>query len=554
VGLTKQQRDVVKAPGDFLLLACPGSGKTRSAAERVARLTTTGSSKLAVCSYTNVGAERIGSVLSNELNMVLDARHFLGTIHAFLLQYVVYPFAGLLGAEKGPYIREGGTWPEVRAFSDNAKRIPVNVFRRDAAGGLVITDKPRTVPEDDQAVVASVRNEVLRIKGQFFRKAGVLTPDDAMWVALRILREHENVRDAVASRFDELLLDEAQDTSELQLECLSVLRGADRLASLVLIGDLEQSIFSFQGASAEGCSKLASDHGLRVINLTENHRCSQRICDVAVKFSTREKPDLAVGPHAACDIKPEVVLYPIKEPSVTMALFRARLDHYGINRASAAVLARGWKMVDLLNGELVSLNLRDQARKLGKVAAALANGTLTRRDVGAVERLVAHCALGTRNLDELDEGVRSELRRQTYRFLLALPAPHGDLRAWMRASAEALHDAACAVSTPPKHTGGRTLPAGPTLAGHDVSAVFAPTIEAPRAQTVHSIKGEDREAVMVVVRRPHASDSQLELWEAAVSGTAVDDNKQEERRVLFVALTRAQRFCLVALPDDVRGK
>jgi superfamily I DNA/RNA helicase len=61
---------------------------------------------------------------------------------------------------------------------------------------------------------------------------------------------------------------------------------------------------------------------------------------------------------------------------------------------------------------------------------------------------------------------------------------------------------------------------------------------------------------MIVVRRHYGTDpiSQLELWEAAVSGAEVDAEKEEERRVMFVALTRASRYCLVALPDDQRGR
>jgi superfamily I DNA/RNA helicase len=61
---------------------------------------------------------------------------------------------------------------------------------------------------------------------------------------------------------------------------------------------------------------------------------------------------------------------------------------------------------------------------------------------------------------------------------------------------------------------------------------------------------------MIVIRQHHGSDptAQLGLWEAAVSGDDVDVEKEEERRVQFVALTRARRYCLVALPDDSRGQ
>lgn len=60
---------------------------------------------------------------------------------------------------------------------------------------------------------------------------------------------------------------------------------------------------------------------------------------------------------------------------------------------------------------------------------------------------------------------------------------------------------------------------------------------------------------MVVIYPPHASDptTQLELWEKTVAGDDIDADREEERRVTFVARTRAQRFCLVAVPDTQRG-
>lgn len=96
----------------------------------------------------------------------------------------------------------------------------------------------------------------------------------------------------------------------------------------------------------------------------------------------------------------------------------------------------------------------------------------------------------------------------------------------------------------------------PAWTEHEAAEVFAAAPPDLFARTVHAFKGEDSEAVMVVVRRMVANDpmAQMELWEAAVAGTAIDAEKAEERRVIFVALTRAQRYCLVALPDDRRGR
>jgi len=94
-----------------------------------------------------------------------------------------------------------------------------------------------------------------------------------------------------------------------------------------------------------------------------------------------------------------------------------------------------------------------------------------------------------------------------------------------------------------------------------MSSTSRPTSSPPRratftARTVHSFKGEDSDGVMVVIRRFLGSDptAQLDLWEAAVTGADPNPEKAEEQRVLFVALTRARRYCLVALPDDPRGR
>lgn len=167
-----------------------------------------------------------------------------------------------------------------------------------------------------------------------------------------------------------------------------------------------------------------------------------------------------------------------------------------------------------------------------------------------VERIVAYCAFDTTHLDELNEDRRRAVRRNTFRLLSALPALHGDQAQWMRSAAAVLQSAAEAVAVPVQHTGARTLPTGSAMQGRETSTVFAAHRPSLSAQTIHSIKGEDREAVMVVVRRSHGGDPslQLELWEAAADGSKVEEDKQEERRVLFVALTRAPKILSDYLP------
>ena len=426
-----------------------------------------------------------------------------------------------------------------------------------ADGQLVVTQIPRGVSGTEEQIIASVGAEVTRRKTAIFRQAGILTADDAMCVTLKLLRDFPDVANAVAARFDELLLDEAQDTSELQLACLDVLHGTGALRSLVLVGDLEQSIFSFQGASAARCAKLAEDRGLDVLMLNENHRSSQLICNVAINFCSRETPDKAVGPHAGYEIPPEVTLYPVKDPGAAMAIYRERLAVHDLGVDDAAVLARGWKVVDALNGRTPLFDDDDRQYRLGQLAARVAAGTLTRRDVDGAQRLISYCAWDETHLGKLEDDNRRRLRKSAIELLERLPALDGDVRSWLVAARTVLHEVASSLGTKVVvRTGGQAIRTKPEHEQHLAAEVFSPGPRDLHARTVHSFKGEDSDAVMVVIRRFLGSDptSQLELWEAAVAGADPDPEKAEEQRVLFVALTRARRYCLVALPDDARGR
>lgn len=552
LSLTEAQLEIVDADGDFLLLACPGSGKTRAAAARITRLTAERGEKIAACSYTNVGAERIASMLEQPLH----PKHFVGTVHTFLLRYVVYPFAHLVGATRGPELRHD-EWPDQIIYGDNKQRIPLDAFRYDPAGGLVLRQRPHTVRGTPEQIVALVESQVKARKTGFFRETGVMSMDDAMWVALALLRKHPEIAVLVAARFDELLVDEAQDTSELQLACLEELKNTGALKSLVLIGDLEQSIYSFQGASAAGCRALASSQGLVERTLSENHRCSQRICNAASYFCSRGVADTAVGETKDCEIPPEVTLYPPSDPQRALAYFRARLASYGISVEHAAVLARRRSMVEALAGTATKIEVHERVERIAKLARALAHGTITRADMRYAERAVARCAYGDGvGVESLADEERRALRIAAYGFISGLPSLAGDLRSWIVGSKEALQTSAASLTEKPATAAGLLVKA---KAGHerlDIEDLFSAPSGDLSPQTVHSIKGEDRDAVMMVVRKPHGADPtrQFELFDAIASGETISEEAEEERRVTFVALTRARRYCLVALPDTPRGR
>jgi hypothetical protein len=81
---------------------------------------------------------------------------------------------------------------------------------------------------------------------------------------------------------------------------------------------------------------------------------------------------------------------------------------------------------------------------------------------------------------------------------------------------------------------------------------FMSTPQTLRAQTVHDLKGQSRDAVLVVADRlrSRTRGAQGALWSRPILGEGVPPEDAEELRIVFVALTRAQRYCALALPAD----
>lgn len=468
---------------------------------------------------------------------------------------MLYPFGRLVtGSQRSPrLITDDASWPDVTFNNDNRVRLPVSRFRFRPDGSLCVRSVPPRFKHTREDAAAIGQGDALRLKANFARKAGLVSFDDAMYWSLRVLLDHPHLADAVAARFDELLVDEAQDTSELQLACLQALCATGRLGSLTLIGDLEQSICSYTGASRTGCEQLAQHRGLEPVELRENHRSSQRICDVAVHFCSRSEPDRAVGEDAAHPCAPELLLYPHDDPAQAVTAFRARLGELGHDTGDAAVLARSNNLVDDLNGRVTPVEVAGRPLAVGRAVSALRGaGTLGRRDLEAIDRIVAFCAWDSADLSVLEPDVRWAVRQTTMTLLRGAPDLRLDLRHWIRDTATALAAAVASLADTPAHAAGRLLRSATGQEAHVAGEVFVPVARTLRAQTVHDIKGESRGAVLVVVDRLRGGRrrDQGALWSRPLLGEAVTAEEAEELRIAFVALTRARRFCGLALPAD----
>jgi DNA helicase II / ATP-dependent DNA helicase PcrA len=546
--VSAQQRLVVEHDGDVFLNACPGSGKTRTVGVRLAWWSVnpeeiegqTRARRVAALSYTNVAVDEIAAAAETAGSAVSEP-DFLGTLHRFLLRYVVRPFGmECMGFSEPPrLIADSRTRSETVSFREGWVQRYVSIWdlHYRADGSLVLgadADVLHQTELNAAQIAAKVQQGALRLK-QELAAQGLMSFSDAMYWAQRALEQVECAH-AVAARFDEIVVDEAQDTMDTQVRCLQLLKAAG-LRSLVIIGDPNQAIYGFAGAEPTRLEALVASLGLDRLELTENWRSSQLICNSAVGFCERSAPDHAVGPRSDLAVEPELIVYEDGQPRQAVEVFESRLRELELTTDKVAVLCRGRATRDALNGTGGG-EFKGRLADLAELAHAVQeHETIGAPIVEAVEAEVMRHA-GPEVLDEeLDDTRRIRLR--TAVFDLATRLPHTALTAkeWCKQAREAATATIESLGgTPVTSFKPRTPPGTGALVVADLLAGRRGPL---RARTIHAVKGESYDATLTVAVKTDRFDNVAD-W---LSGG-------EERRIAFVALTRAKSYSAVAVPDS----
>lgn len=542
------QADFARATGSIFLRACPGSGKTRSVGLRLAYLAAfhPGASVAAV-THTNtaVGAMRqaAGALVT------LPDHYYIDTLHSFLLRYVVRPFGHLyMRCTRPPeVVADERDWSSERvptSYVEEWTRLRIKPWSFDADAQRQLSYRvPTTWP---RALTSTLIVEHLgtwaKAAKQNYWARGLLSYSDVLYVAMRVLELFEDVRRAVAARFDELIVDEVQDTNDVQLKCIRLLRGVDRRPNLVFVGDLDQSLYEWARAFPQDVLLAASREGLADRRLTDNYRSSQLICNLTHRFSSRATPDRALGPHRAVPVQPE---FWAEDASPAAARFRERVAELGISQHDCAVLARINPLVDRLNGSSARSPCNWLLTVLGRAAAARDQGRIDSVVLESVCRVVATITHGSGRYRALAADERLEVEQAAAHLLAALPSVGGTLATYNRLVRDCVDQATRALLLD-----GRTcarnvrslLRSSARLETHNAVDVFKPPTTRV-ARTVHDAKGASIHAVLVVAR-----PEDLDAWLSEVHESPRPAVMSDETRVAYVAFSRAERLLVLAAP------
>ncbi len=282
--LNNAQKKAVTAPlGVQMIIAGAGSGKTRVITARIAYLLSeynVPASAVVALTFTN----KAGAEMKERIKKYLphSALPFVGTFHSYcvklLRQYSAFlPFANF-------------SIMDTEDQRSLLKRIMENYgidkhVTPSKMQGLISLTKNHLPGGMNEAPLTPFFTEVYAAYEREKAKSHAYDFDDLLTVTLDLLKRHPEVTAQLQKRIRHLLVDEYQDTNQIQHEFLKVLAFDNKkliLESVCAVGDQDQSIYSWRGAQADNMQKFCTDFApVRTITIDQNYRSVKPILDAA---------------------------------------------------------------------------------------------------------------------------------------------------------------------------------------------------------------------------------------------------------------------------------
>ena len=549
---TDQQREAIFAEElEFLLRAAPGSGKTWTSCRRFIWRAANWPHRvggLALLSFTNAAIREFKTAtIDVGRRDLLSDPNYVGTFDSFVERYILAPFGHLLtGADKRPKL-----FPGPRPGDWNNTQLKV---WKDGKGG-------RKIPVPAWEVIPYLEDMKLRFKsssafgnqpvGAAYKPVrkllslGYYTHAQRIFWACKLLVERPHIADLLARRFREIIVDEAQDTNAWLLILLNLLR--NRGAKITLIGDPDQCIFEFSMADATSLPNLKTKWSIPEKPLSQSFRCNNQIA-AAVRNVGGNACFTGAGDEGSEWHRGFVVEESSKTFSDGLAVFQRLAGQAGVSINSAAVVCRAHGQLESLRGKVNYTNLKGKARDLATAAFLRDSRHDYRGASQTVERIVRELTGDDPLWERIDTDPKSRERMAValaiWKFVknpdrLTPVSQLGDT--WIPSMRTQLASLIEEVGLQCDAKLGQHIKATGLSAAQKALPLFESVHEFPdvRQDTIHQVKGESIDAVLVI--------GSTKFWNSVMEAVRSGDNT-EDRRLAYVAMTRARHLLVVGLP------
>ena len=298
-GLNEKQLEAVKTlEGPVLVLAGAGSGKTKTLTHRIANLLWHGvkQNEILAVTFTNKAAremrERLWKILGNEGEVLRGFMPYMGTFHGICVRILKMEYVAA-GLERNFVVYD--TEDQVSLIRRIIKRLKIDTKTAKPKAVISIISRAKNEgqsPEEmeaqayyqNQKTVAKIFSEYEKEK----EEAAALDFDDLLIRTYKMFLKDVNVRKKWQERFKYVLIDEYQDTNNIQYKLIRLL--VNEKNNICVVGDDWQSIYSWRGADFTNILNFERDFpGAKVVKLEQNYRSTGNILEASQKIINQNK-------------------------------------------------------------------------------------------------------------------------------------------------------------------------------------------------------------------------------------------------------------------------
>ena len=294
-----QYEAVTSVNGPHLIVAGAGTGKTRTIVYRVAYLVELGvkPEHLLLLTFTRKAAQE----MLRRAAILLDSRCEQvsgGTFHSFA-NSVLRKHASLIGYQTSFTILDQADAEDVvnllrtqMKLDTRERRFPRKGTLYDLYSRSVNTLTPlKELLSRDYPHYLDLENDIREVHAKYVeykQKHNLMDYDDLLVNLVKLLKDHEPVRASLSDQYKYIMVDEYQDTNKIQAEIVNLL--AYKHQNVMVVGDDSQSIYAFRGANFRNIMDFPKEFSdCKVITIEENYRSTQPILDVANEIIARAK-------------------------------------------------------------------------------------------------------------------------------------------------------------------------------------------------------------------------------------------------------------------------
>lgn len=557
--LTRKQKTITQMRGKVIVKACPGSGKTFMIATKVANQILNWKEKnkgIAVFTFTNVAKDELVNNIEKILGYNVTYPHFIGTLDGFISQYIYMPFGHLIMKckEKPSLLSD---------FSLGALNYAQKIWRKECYNNFCVPldffiNEKLELCHHNISKFEKCKIESKKPCNQYKNyclSRGYATYDDITSISLAILQRNPQIQTSITKKFPIMIMDEAQDTSGLQMQLIDCL--CEKNINLFLIvGDPDQAIYEWRDAEPSIFNNKYTDSEWSSCLLNENFRCSQKICDATKAFSKLTEASKAIGESATYIFQPQIVKYNVnsRDKIINYFLDICKSNNISISPEKVAILVRGngdlnnkdySNISNLWQNKLTkTLSYATYQKHIGKTSVVMQNV-----EIGIYNALIDNNANDVDLITAYKYFTPKIWHEIICRICKNIPPATIKLEDWVRKMEKLLNDlksiydfnesAEYNIKVKSRDNKLKDFKSQP------MEWFFAKKyISDYLLTTIHSVKGRTFDAVLMIIKTNGKLTSNL---------LNNSDVESEPVRTGYVGMTRARKILMIAIPDTIKN-